>query len=91
MDYRKGSKEIKQLFRQLNCCSYNALITIISNTEDDPNKYTIFLFNERPQKNIFIWRNFVDCSIHHEFPIDFDAVCHSSMYYNSYNDIYSSI
>lgn len=74
VDYKEGSKEIKQLFRQLHCCSYNALITIISNTEDDPNKYTLFLFNERPPKQ-FIWRNLVDCSIHHEFPIDFETVC----------------
>lgn len=74
MDYSKGSKEIKHLFRQLHCYSYNALITIISNTEDDLNKYTIFLFNERPPKQ-FIWRNLVDCSIHHEFPVDFETVC----------------
>lgn len=74
VDYSKGSKEIKHLFRQLHCYSYNALITIISNTEDDLNKYTIFLFNERPPKQ-FIWRNLVDCSIHHEFPVDFETVC----------------
>lgn len=74
VDYRNGSKEIKQLFRQLHCSSYNALITIINNTEhEDSNKYTIFLFNERPPKQ-FIWRNLVDCSIHYEFPIDFETV-----------------
>ncbi|XP_025192516.1 DNA-dependent protein kinase catalytic subunit-like [Melanaphis sacchari] len=71
VDYTKGSNEIKQLFRQLHCYSYNTLITIISNTEDDVNKYTIFLFNERPTKQ-FIWRNLVDCSKCYEFPIDFE-------------------
>ncbi|CAH1737387.1 unnamed protein product [Aphis gossypii] len=73
VNYSKGSNEIKQLFRQLHCCSYNTLITIISNTEDDVNKYTLFLFNERPPKQ-FIWRNLVDCSICYEFPIDFDMI-----------------
>ncbi|XP_029343352.1 DNA-dependent protein kinase catalytic subunit isoform X2 [Acyrthosiphon pisum] len=73
VDYTKGSNKIKHLFRQLHCSSYNALITIISNTEDDHNKYTIFLFNERPPKQ-FIWRNLVDCTIRYEFPIDFEKV-----------------
>ncbi|XP_060849991.1 DNA-dependent protein kinase catalytic subunit-like isoform X3 [Rhopalosiphum padi] len=73
VDYTKGSNEIKQLFRQLHCYSFNTLITIISNTEDDVDKYTIFLFNERPPKQ-FIWRNLVDCSISYEFPIDFEMI-----------------
>lgn len=74
MDYSKGSKEIRQLFRLLHCYSYNTLITIISNTEEDVNKYTIFLFNERPPKQ-FIWRNLVDCNKHYELPVDFETVC----------------
>lgn len=75
VNYYNGSEEIKQLFRQLHCYSYNTLITIISNTECDVNKYAMFLFNERPPKQ-FIWRNLIDSSIHHEFPIDFETVCY---------------
>lgn len=73
VNYSKGSNEIKQLFRQLHYYSYNTLITIISNTKDDVNKYTLFLFNERPLKQ-FILRNLVDCSICYEFPINFDMI-----------------
>lgn len=79
VNYQKGSKEIQHLLRQLHCFSYNALVTIIINTENDFNKYTIFLFNEHPPKQ-FIWRNLVDCCIHHEFPIDFETVCESVKY-----------
>lgn len=48
-------------------------MTIISNTEDDIHTFTIFLFNERPPKQ-YIWRNLIDCNVHHEFPIDFKTV-----------------
>lgn len=73
MDYSKGSKEIQKLFRLLHCHSFNTLLTIISNTEDEVHKYTIFLFNERPPK-LYIWRNLVDCNKRYDFPIDFETV-----------------
>lgn len=94
VNYKNESKEIKQLFRQLHCYSYNALITIISNTEYDLKKYTIFLFNERPPKQL-IWRNLIDCNVQHEFPIDFETVCHSLqinfilvLFYNLFISLY---
>lgn len=74
-NYRNGSKNIQELLRQLHCFSYNALVTIIMNTENDHKNHPIFLFNEHPPKQ-FIWRHLVDCSIHHEFPIDFETVCY---------------
>lgn len=40
----------KELHRKLNCASYNALIAVVSCTQNDLKFYNAFLFKENPMK-----------------------------------------
>ncbi|GFR10447.1 DNA-dependent protein kinase catalytic subunit [Trichonephila clavata] len=47
--------EYKDLLRKLNCAKYNALMTVVSCTQNELKFYNAFLFKENPAKNERIW------------------------------------
>ncbi|GFQ67398.1 DNA-dependent protein kinase catalytic subunit [Trichonephila clavata] len=64
--------EYKDLLRKLNCAKYNALMTVVSCTQNELKFYNAFLFKENPAKNERIWERIVDAEIKVEFEMEID-------------------
>lgn len=62
----------RELFRIYQCAAYNTACSVVTNTQDSLRYYNIFLFNEKEQKNDFIWSKIIDIS-------------NESLYTNSFN------
>lgn len=71
--YDSLNKEEKEVFRLYQCHTYNALVSIISNTQKDIEFYNLLFIRESNKRDI-LWHNLIDTEKEYRFEIDFDAV-----------------
>lgn len=54
------SADLVEIFRKYQCAAYRALCSLTSNTQTELKFYHKFLFEEKPNKNRFIWKHLID-------------------------------
>lgn len=62
----------KDLYRTYHCRSYNALVSLITNTTKDAEIYRLLFGNSKNSSNL--WKNLIDCEKKYKFEIDFSQI-----------------
>ncbi|XP_017172381.1 DNA-dependent protein kinase catalytic subunit isoform X2 [Mus musculus] len=68
-----GESQLLEKRRLYHCAAYNCAISLISCVFNELKFYQGFLFNEKPEKNLFIFENLIDLKRCYTFPIEVEV------------------
>ncbi|XP_061454380.1 DNA-dependent protein kinase catalytic subunit isoform X2 [Rhineura floridana] len=68
-----GETQLLERRRQYHCAAYNCAIAVISCVFNESKFYQVFLFTEKPEKNVFIFENLLDLQHRYSFPIEIEV------------------